>query len=81
MKYQILVPVAWCVLYVPLSFLFQQNVHAPIFALIAPVFGFTVIFDGGAFQGNTFKEITLPFLVFWSGLVVSVYVGKKKSKR
>jgi hypothetical protein len=71
----------WCALWVPVSFLFQQNPHFP-FALIAPVAGLCALGDRNAWDpsGNEFHELTLPWLVFWLVLVLIWFVAWKKKE-
>ena len=71
--------------WVPLSFLFQNNPHLPIplFSIFAPVMGFFTIFHAGAWRGNEFSELTLPWLVFWLvilGIIIHHCRNKKFSE-
>ena len=71
----------WCVAWIPLSFLFQQNPHAPVFALLAPVVGFLSVFTTAGWSENLFQEVTLPFLVFWGGIGIMVRLTPKSKPR
>ena len=37
--------VAWPIVWVPVSFLFQQNPHLPISGLFSPIMGFFLVID------------------------------------
>lgn len=60
--------IVWTLLWIPISFLFPQNPHF-LFGLFSPLMGFIAVFDSGGWSGNTFSEVTLPWLVFWFVLI------------
>ncbi len=69
--------ILWCVLWLPVSHIFQKNPHFP-FAIFAPVFGFFSFCEAKGWQGNEFWELTLPWLAFWSVLIAIIDIDLAK---
>jgi hypothetical protein len=78
-KLFLILNLAWVVLWIPISFLFQINPHF-YSNLVAPLMGFIAVVKGNCWHGNCFKEILLPWVVFWLGLIIinlSIFLTQK----
>jgi hypothetical protein len=73
----ILAIVVWILGWIPISlYFFHSNPHFPS-ALAAPVLGFfgfgrKDFFDS---RSNFYNQVSLPFIVFWCGLILSFACG------
>ena len=74
-------PIIWMILWLPLSFCFQQNPHLPIFATISPLLGFLSFWKAEAWMGNQLYELTLPWLVFWIIFSITIFVSTISEKK
>ncbi|MFO1483697.1 MAG: hypothetical protein U1F71_10105 [Verrucomicrobiaceae bacterium] len=60
----------WLVIWMPLSFVFEQHPHFPS-GLLAPGMGFFILMDPPPLASNAWQEVIFPFCVFWCGLALA----------
>jgi hypothetical protein len=77
----IIVFIIWSALWVPIGLygVFEKNPHALGAALIAPIYGFEFLLNAriplnNKITGSGFNDIVLPFIIFWSVLIVLILV-------
>jgi hypothetical protein len=64
----------WIIGWLPLSFAFPSHPHFPS-ALLAPVMGFLTLWSWPPFSSPEWKELFLPWLVFWAGAIVTLWMS------
>lgn len=58
--------------------IFENHPHYPS-ALFAPIFGFFAIFDGNAWESNSFYDTTVPWICFWLAIFAIIFFDKKSN--
>jgi len=67
----------WTILWIPVSFLFEQHPVMPT-ALLAPLVGFTSLTRVEGWQQPVFPAITFPWMIYWFVLIAGIILLKRR---